>query len=207
MKYGFIWFLHLDKPIQLARIAIIPCFIWGFFATIRSIFFVIAWGLFAVSLLITLCTFFMHIPSTEKVEKFISECKKDFVEKQKTNFYKYKKVEILELNGFAANKGIRFSRRIGKRKIFDTLVMLAWVQCDDEVWLAYEERTLWGEFPADRRCYQIHNPSDVQIRKITTHDEEMKWSLQVEEDKFLVSCKDDYHFRDFVNKYNVTVIE
>ena len=41
MKYGLIWFLHLDTPIQFARIAIIPLFVIGFVATIGSVLFIL----------------------------------------------------------------------------------------------------------------------------------------------------------------------
>ena len=77
MKYGLIWFLYLDIPIQIARILVIPCFAIGFVSTIGSVLFIVSWVLFAVSLLITLCTCFMHIPSTTKVEKFISQYEKE----------------------------------------------------------------------------------------------------------------------------------
>ena len=207
MKYGFIWFLHLDAPIQLARIIMVPCLIWGFFATIRSIFFIIAWTLFAVSLLITLCTFFMHIPSTEKVEKVISQYEKDFLEKQKREFRDHKNVEILELKCFAANKVLRLSRWIGKQKIYDTLVMFAWIKTQEGLWLAYDEKPLWIDTPSDRKCYEIQNPSDVKIEKSITATGDLKVSLQINGDRFLVTCKDDYHFRDFVDRYNITVLD
>ena len=207
MKYGFMWFLRLDIPVQIARILVIPCFVWGFFATIRSIFFVIAWGLFAISLLITLCTFFMHIPSTEKVEKTISQHEKDFLEKQKTEFRTHRSIEILELKCFAANHRLRLSRRINKRKVYDTLVMLAWVKTNDGLWLVCDEKPLWRDAPAERRCYEIKNPAEVQIKKETDTDDELKWCLKVGEDSFRVSCKNDYHFRDFTSKYNIKIVE
>lgn len=203
MKFGLTWFLHLDTPIQVARIITVPCLIWGFFAQIRSIFFVLAWGLFFISLLITICTCFMHIPSTEKVEKFISKYENEFLERQKTEFRNHKNVEILELKCFADNKKIRLCRRIGKKKIFDTLVIFAWVKTQDGLWLVYDEKALWKDSPAKRKKYQIYTPEEVQITKIDAIDGEIKWSLQVVRDSFRVSCKDDYHFRDFLNKYGI----
>ena len=207
MKYGFIWFLHLDKVIQFARIAVIPCLVWGFLAKIHSIFFALSWVLFFVSLLITLCTFFMHIPSTEKVEKAISQCERDFVEKQKTDFCKHRNVEILELKCFAANKGMRLCRKINERKIYDTLCMLAWVQTNEGLWLAYEEKPLWIDAPSNRGCYEIKNSEEFQVFKSPAGLGEVKLSFEIERDSFCVSCRDDYHCRDFINKYNISVIE
>ena len=206
MKFGLTWFLRLDTPIQIARIITIPCLIWVFFAPIRSIFFVLALSLFIASLLITICTCFMHIPSTEKVEKFISKYESEFLEKQKIEFRNHKNVEILELKCFADNRKIRLCRRIGKKKIFDTLVMLAWVETQDGLWLVYDEKALWRDSPANKKSHQIHAPKEIQITKIDANNDEIIWSLQVGGDFFRMSCKEDYHFRDFINKYNVTML-
>ena len=207
MKYGFIWFLHLDTPLQIARIAVIPCFLNGFFARIGSLSFFLSWAFFLISLLITLCTFFMHIPSTEKVEKFIFQYEKDFLERQKTEFRSHKNVEVLELKCFAANKGIRMSRKISERRIFDTLVLFAWVETQEGLWLAYDEKPLWTDAPADKQCYEIKNPEEIKITKTVADIGEIKLSFEIDGDSFYVSCRDDYHFRDFVNKYGIAIIE
>ena len=71
MKYGVIWFLHLDTPIQCARIGVLLFLALGFVVTIGSLLFILSWLLFAVCLIVTVCTFFMHIPSSQKVERFV----------------------------------------------------------------------------------------------------------------------------------------
>ena len=201
MKYGLIWFLYLDIPIQIARILVIPCFAIGFVSTIGSVLFIVSWVLFAVSLLITLCTCFMHIPSTTKVEKFISQYEKDFYEKQKTEFRKAKNINILPLTCFAVQKVPNFSRRIGKKKIRSTLVMLAWVKINDELWLVCDEQDLWRNVSHVTHRYQIASSTDVQIQQGTPNESgEVKWTLQVAGDRFAMCCKEDYHLRDFIAK-------
>jgi len=201
MKFGTIWFLHLDALIQSARIAVILCFIVGFVTQIGSILFLLSWILFAIFLVITVCTCFMHIPSGKKVEKFISQYETDFLEKQKTEFRNCERVKITALRCFSNDARWNMSRWIGSKKIYSTLVMLAWVETKEDLWLIHDEKSLSTNQPNVTSRYKINDIGNVKVEKDTPDaDGEVRWRLTVEDVTYQFVCKEDYHFRDFLNR-------
>jgi len=200
MKYGAIWFLHLDPLVQFSRIAVLISFVVGFITPIDSILFLLSWILFAISLVITLGTCFMHIPSSQKVEKFISQYEDDFCKKQETEFRNYEKVKIIPLRCFSNNSKVKMSRWIGSKKIYDTLVMLAWVETQNARWLICDEKPLSRDLGNTTKRYEIKDFKDVKIEKETPDvDGEVNWSMKIDDVCLKFCCKDDYHLSDFLN--------
>ena len=200
MKYGVIWFLHLDPLVQFSRIAVLISFVVGFITPIDSILFLLSWILFAISLVITLGTCFMHIPSSQKVEKFISQYEDDFCKKQETEFRNYEKVKIIPLRCFSNNSKVKMSRWIGSKKIYDTLVMLAWVETQNARWLICDEKPLSRDLGNTTKRYEIKDFKDVKIEKETPDvDGEVNWSMKIDDVCLKFCCKDDYHLSDFLN--------
>ena len=200
MKYGAIWFLHLDAPIQFSRIAVLLTFIAGCFSTIGSILFILSWILFAIFLVITICTCFMHIPSSQKVDKFVSQYEDDFCNKQKTEFRNYGKVKITTLRCFSNDSKVNMSRWVGSKKIYSTLIMLAWVETKNALWLVCDEKPLTRDLGNTTKRYEVKDFKDVKVEKETPNaDGEVNWSLKIDDVCLKLCCKDDYHLRDFLN--------
>lgn len=201
MKYGAIWFLRLDALIQFSRIAVILCFIVGFVTMIGSILFILSWILFAIFLVITIATCFMHIPSSQKVEKFITQYEDDFCKKQKTEFRNYEKAKITTLRCFSNDSKVNMSRWVGSKKIYSTLMMLAWIETKNAIWLICDEKPLTRDLGNTTKRYEIKDFKDVKIEKEAPDvDGEVNWSLQINGVCLKFCCKDDYHLRDFLER-------
>ena len=200
MKFGAIWFLHLDFLIKISRWAAAAFFVLGLTVPILGSLFVISWVLFGIFFAIALSTFFIHFPSNEKILKIISDQERDFEEQQKNEFRNYQKVKITTLQCFSIDKKTSLCRWIGKKKIYSELVILAWVETKDELWLIRNEKSLRHDRPAVITKYRIHSLEDVQSEKEAADSDGMaNWHLQIGEESFAFCCKDDYHLRDFLN--------
>jgi len=201
MKYGAIWFLRLDALIQFSRIAVILCFIVGFVTMIGSILFILSWILFAIFLVITIATCFMHIPSSKKVEKFIADYEADFLQKIKAEFRNYQSVKLTTLRCYSNDSKMNLSRWIGSKKIYGTLTMLAWVETKDEIWLIQDEKSLTRDQKNVTTRQKINTFRDVTVTKEPADpDGEVNWSLQIADHTLRFCGKDDYHLRDFLER-------
>ena len=201
MSFGLIWFLHLDIPIQFSRIAVILCLIVGFVVPIDSPIFIIAWILFVICLIITVCTFFMHIPSNERMENFIAHYEKDFQEKLKSEFRNYSNVKITTLQCYDYSKSTKLNRWIGSKHIYGSLAMLSWVETKNEVWLIRDEKSLGRNTPNNMTRYKLDKFEDVSINIGSANiNGEVIWNLQVNNEVFQFVCKEDFHFRDFLDR-------
>ena len=199
MKFGTIWFLHLDVLIKISRWAVAVCFVIGFIIPIASSLFVLAWTLFALFLAITLITFFIHFPNDEKILKMISDYEKDFQEKLTNEFRNYQKAKVTTLQCFAVDKKRSLSRWIGKKKIYSKLVVLAWVETKEELWLIRNEKSLSHDRPSHITRYKIDSKSEIKSEIGAEDDDGMvNWSLKVADESFRFCCKEDYHLRDFL---------
>lgn len=200
MKYGTLWFLHLDALVQFARIIVILSFIAGFVTTIGSILFILSWILFAISFPITICSAFIRIPSSQKVEKFISKYEADFCERQKIEFRNCGQVKITTLQCFSNDSKVKLSRWIERKKIHSTLIMLAWVETQNALWLVYDKKPLNRDVEHTTKRYEVKDFADIQIEKETPDaDDEVNWSLKIDGTCLRFCCKDDFHLREFLN--------
>jgi hypothetical protein len=97
------------------------------------------------------------------------------------------------------------SRWIGSKKIYDTLVMLAWVETQNERWLICDEKSLIRDLSNTTKRYEIKDFKDVKAEKGTPDaDGEVNWSLKIGDVCLKFRCKDDYHLHDFVNHKDLT---
>ena len=81
MKFGVLWFLHLDKILQCFKFFLIPLFVIGFVTPIDSKIFLVSWCLFGICALISIVVFAIRPPSNAKMEDFISKYQEEFREK------------------------------------------------------------------------------------------------------------------------------
>ena len=142
----------------------------------------------------------MHIPSSQKVEKFISQYEDDFCNRQKIEFRNYGQVKITTLQCFSNDSKVNMSRWIGHKKIYSTLVMLAWIETKNALWLVCDKKPLNRDLGNTTKRYEVKDPTDVQVEKETPDvDGEVNWSLKIDGTCLRFCCKDDFRLRDFLN--------
>ena len=198
MKYGILWFLHLNVILPASKFAVVPFFIVGFIVPIDSFIFPLAWLLFAVCCVVAILTIRVQVPSTGMVTDFIEKNSLDFENKIKGEFKNSSSVEFLTLQSFAQKSTMKLSREVGRKKIYGCLVMLGLVRTNDELWLLRSDLTLYKKGEATTYRYKIENPADVAFDKQNIGEEEVKINVTINNEKFTVFCRDDYHLKYFL---------
>jgi len=135
MRFGVIWFLHLDKFFQSFKFFLIPSFIIGFVTTVGSPIFLVSWALFGICGLLALFTLFIRPPSNTRMEAFITKYETEFKEKRLNEFRNHSKAEVQTLTCFADINQIKFTHALGRNTVHTCLVMLGFVRTKDELWL------------------------------------------------------------------------
>ena len=198
MKYGILWFLHLNVILPFSKFAVIPCFIIGFIVPIDSFIFPLAWLLFAVFSVVAILMIRVQVPSTGMVADFVEKNSLDFENKIKGEFKNSNSVEFLTLQSFAQKSSMKLSRQVGRKRIYGCLVMLGWVRTNGELWLLRSDLTLYKKGEATTYRYKIENPADVAFDKQNIEEEEVKINVTINNEKFTVFCPDNYHLKYFL---------
>lgn len=202
MRFGIIWFWHLDKLLQSFKFFIIPFFILGFVTTVGSPIFLASWALFGICGLLALVTLFIRPPSNARMEAFISKYETEFKEKRANEFQKHSKVEVQTLTCFADINQIKFTHALGRNVVHTRLVMLAFVRTKDELWLVVDEKSLLSKRSAETKRYRLDNVKDVQFDQSPVDDDEMNLVIQIQNDTLNLFVRSDYHLRDFISRFH-----
>ena len=202
MKFGILWFLHLDKVLALVKFGVIPFFIIGFVVPITSPIFVISWILFGLCAVLALTTFAIRPPSDAMMEKYIAEYQDSFEERLNKDFRNYSGVKTKTVQCFADRKHMKITHILGRKNIHGYLVLLAIVQTKEETFLIREEKALYKTERAQRMKYQIMGKNDIQISETSLCDEDnsdLLVAVQLQDFSFSVFVRNDYHYRDFID--------
>ena len=124
----------------------------------------------------------------------------DFCERQKIEFRNCGQVKITTLQCFSNDSKVKLSRWIERKKIHSTLIMLAWVETQNALWLVYDKKPLNRDVEHTTKRYEVKDFADIQIEKETPDaDDEVNWSLKIDGTCLRFCCKDDFHLREFLN--------
>ena len=209
MQFGIIWLLSLGGFIWGARLSAVLWFVIGFVLPFDSVVFPIAWILFALSMIVTVITLFVHVPTNKQMEDFISRCEKEFKEILKSEFLAYPNVEFLTFQGFSNGKRIKATRLLERKNVHGYLViqnvhgylvMLAWARTKEDLWLVIDERPLYKSAPNVTSRYKVADSNDVRISYESIEDQEAKMTIQTNNNCYCVFCREDFYLRDFVNR-------
>ena len=203
MKFGVLWFLHLDKILQCFKFFLIPLFVIGFVTPIDSKIFLVSWCLFGICALISIVVFAIRPPSNAKMEAFISKYQEEFREKRANEFRNYSKVEMQMLLCFSDAGKVKFTHMLGRKTVRSRLVMLAFVRTKDELWLIVSEKSLLSGRPAETKRYQLEHINDIQWNQTPVDEDEMAFVVRIQNDKFELFVRNDYHLRDFISNFHV----
>lgn len=201
MRFGVIWFLHLDKLLQSFKFFLIPSFIIGFVTTVGSPIFLVSWALFGICGLLALFTLFIRPPSNARMEAFITKYETEFKEKRLNEFRNHSKAEVKTLTCFADINQIKFTHALGRNVVHTRMVVLAFVRTKDELWLVVDEKSLLSKRPAETKRYRIENIKDIKFDQIPVGEDEMNLVIQVQNDTLNLFVRSDYHLREFISLF------
>ncbi|MBR3894443.1 MAG: hypothetical protein IKJ35_04775 [Clostridia bacterium] len=201
MRFGIIWFLHLDKLLQSFKFFIIPFFILGFVTTVGSPIFLASWALFGICGLLALFTLFIRPPSSARMEAFITKYETEIKEKRANEFRKYSQVEVQTLTCFSNANNIKLTHALGRNVVHTRLVMLAFVRTKDELWLVVDEKSLLSKRPAETKRYRIENVKEIKFDQTPVDEDEMNLVIQVQNDTLNLFVRSDYHMREFISRF------
>ena len=200
MHFGILWFLHLYYVIFLSRVSIIPLIIIGFYAPIHSFIFPLAWVLCALALVITILTFPINIPSTEKMKKFIENQETDFVHRIEEKYGKKRNFKMQLLKGYTFGK-LKLKNKIDNRPIYPYFVIIALVHTSDEIRLIAQKKSLLTRKPHDQTCLKIDTPETITIAE-SVYDSTASIKrviIRYEGNQTEIYTKADYHYNDFIH--------
>ena len=198
MKHGIVWFLHLNRVIFGAKIAVIPLAIAGVLVRPLSPIFFVIWALWLVSVIVAGTSVLLRTPSSGAMEHFILSAESEFCDRQQKEFSaRHRHVSVLYLRCYAADKRVRRGRILHDREIYGTLVMLALVTATDGRWLVRETQSLCSDSPRQTAVFRMDGAA-CGAKKYPAANGNAALVVKVGETVADVYTYDDYHLTDFL---------
>ena len=197
MKHGIIWFLHLNRVIFGAKIAVIPLAIAGVLVRLLSPIFFVIWALWLLSAITAGASFLLHTPSDGAMEHFILTTEREFCDRQQKEFaQRHNHVQVLYLRSYAKDEKVKIGRMLHGREIYGVLVMLAVVSARDGRWLVRETQTLYADQPRQTAVFRMDETSVA--KKYPAAAGNVSLVVKVGEIVADVYAYEDYHVTDFI---------
>ncbi len=198
MKHGIIWFLHLNRVIFGAKVAVIPLAIAGVCVRLLSPIFFVIWALWLVCAIVAGVSVLLRTPSDGAMEHYILSAEREFCDRQQKEFSaRHRHVSVLYLRCYAEDKKIRRGRVLHDREIYGTLVMLALVTAADGKWLVRETQSLCSDSPRQTAVFRMDG-AVCSAKKYPAANGNAALVVKVGETAADVYTYDDYHLADFL---------
>lgn len=198
MKHGIVWFLHLNRVIFGAKVAVIPLAIAGVLVRLFSPIFFVIWFLWLVSVIVSIASVLLHTPSDGDMEHFILSAEREFCDRQQKEFsVRHNHVEVLYLRSYEKGERMRRGRILHDREIYGTLVMLAVVTAKDGRWLVRETQSLCSDSPRQTTVFRMDG-AVCDAKKYPAANGNAALVVKVDKTVADVYTYDDYHLTDFL---------
>ena len=197
MRHGIVWFLHLNRVIFGAKVAVVPLAIAGVCVRPLSPIFFAIWFLWLVCVIVSIASLLLHTPSDGDMEHFILSAEREFCDRQQKEFsVRHNHVEVLYLRSYEKGERMRRGRVLHGREIYGTLVMLAVVTARDGRWLVREAQSLCADTPRQTTVFRMDEESSAKKYPAAAGNV----AVVVKAGRIVadVFAYDDYHVTDFL---------
>ncbi len=199
MKGGIYWFLHLNKVLYGAEIALVIGIVAILFLPFGTPLYFLCIGVSILSFVIIVFLFAIQTPRDKHMEAFIEDAETGFEERHKRNFTeKHRQVKFYKLRCYAKSTAVRHGRMLHNRIVYANLVLVGLVTALDGKWLICETTCLLRKSDRETVTYRIDDANSIQVEKTPEDYENCKLVIRGGDVVLELHTHDDYHVRDFL---------